>query len=65
MSATPWIDQRRIPSQIVRLSVRCESCGHQATVGVPMYGSKMPTLYCGECGDRDPLVEPVRRHYRR
>jgi len=45
---------------IVKLSVRCESCGHQAIVAVPMRGSRYPELYCGWCGDREPLVEPVR-----
>lgn len=45
---------------MVRLSVRCEQCGHQAIVAAPMRGSRLPTLYCGYCGDRDPLVEHLR-----
>lgn len=45
---------------IVKLSIRCEQCGHQAIVAAPMKDSRLPTLYCGWCGDREPLVEPVR-----
>lgn len=45
---------------IVKLSVRCEACGHQAIVATPMRGNRLPTLYCGYCGDREPLIEPVR-----
>lgn len=59
--ATPSIDLRRACQPIVKLSVRCESCGHQAIIAVPMRGSRYPTIYCGSCGDCEPLVEPVRR----
>ncbi len=45
---------------IVKLSVRCEVCGHQAIVAAPMRGSRLPVLYCGWCGDRDPLIEHLR-----
>lgn len=45
---------------IVKLSVRCETCGHQAIVAAPMRGSRLPVLYCGWCGDRDPLIEHLR-----
>ncbi len=54
-------DLRRHCETIVKLSVRCETCGHQAIVGAPMRGSRLPTLFCGYCGDREPLIEPVRR----
>lgn len=58
---TASIDIRQSPVQIVRLSVRCESCGHQAIVAVPARGARYPDLYCGECGDCEPLIEPLRR----
>lgn len=45
---------------VVKLSVRCESCGHQAIVAAPMRGSRLPVLCCGYCGDRDPLIEHLR-----
>jgi transcription elongation factor Elf1 len=51
-------ERRFIP--IVKLSVWCEVCGHQAIVAAPMRGSRLPVLYCGWCGDRDPLVEHIR-----
>lgn len=51
---------RRQLLPIVKLSVRCEQCGHQAIVAAPMKGSQLPVLYCGECGDRDPLIEHIR-----
>lgn len=60
-TSTRAIDLRKVPAQIVRLSVRCESCGHQAIVAVPARGNRLPTLYCGQCGDCEPLVEPVKR----
>lgn len=37
-----------------------ETCGHQAIVAAPMRGSRLPVLYCGWCGDRDPLIEHLR-----
>jgi transcription elongation factor Elf1 len=46
--------------RVVKLSVRCETCGHQAIVSAPCRGTRYPVLYCGECGDREPLIEPWR-----
>jgi hypothetical protein len=60
-AATDTTELRRQCTPIVKLSVRCETCGHQAIVGAPMRGSRLPVLFCGYCGDRDPLIEPVRR----
>jgi hypothetical protein len=45
--------------RVVKLSVRCETCGHQAIVSAPCRGTRYPVLYCGECG-REPLIEPWR-----
>jgi transcription elongation factor Elf1 len=46
---------------VVKLSVRCETCGHQAIVSAPCRGgTRYPVLYCGKCGDREPLIEPYR-----
>lgn len=58
--SSPAIEIKRHVGQFVRLAVRCENCGHQAIVAVPLR-SQYPRLFCGECGDRDPLIEPVRR----
>lgn len=49
---------------VVKLRVQCETCGHQAIIAAPCKGTRYPVLYCGECGDREPLIEPFRVHER-
>lgn len=60
-----WIEIGEKAMQLVKVSVRCEECGHQATIGVPFREGRYPELYCGVCEARDPLIEVYRAAGRR
>lgn len=51
----------KLKQPIMKLRVLCRECGQQAYVATPMKGSRLPVLYCGWCGDREPLVEHIKR----
>lgn len=52
------LQRQRLP--MVKLSVRCEECGWHVIVGAQA-DADPPALYCAWCGDRDPLVEHIKR----
>lgn len=53
--------KRKLKQPIVKLRVLCERCGGQALVAVPKRAGRLPAFACGYCGDREPLVEHIKR----